>query len=422
MQITGNPFVDVGFAIAGCKNGRDSLASVSSEDLRATVRELHDSITSLKEFKVLSAFWVNNPFMGKNLGQKHKFTAFLNAIEAGSLLTRRGNCQVCGRSPVIVQEIDRCWFPLAAGADSDPCTLPGLQGKRLCADCLAAIVALPLGCRSCQDGPYFVHVTEPDLQVGAAREGVDALDLALSANSAKTIRHTTQLRGRPALLDIASGNVLWDHTQDGHLARFPRAGATMISFSNNGTAVCFHQLHLPAQALEFLSAISQAGVRSTFTSWAGEINNRFKKEGALRAYWLDELCADIEERRSIAPLLFALARKRNTGRLQKEELKVLEIYEDVALQKKKRFESLQRLANSIRQMSPRYRDSFIKQLGNVGTRSTVFDLLKNFYKKRESRDLKITAGELQAIMDGPASETASLLYLLCVAEDEGGEK
>lgn len=415
MELTGNPFVDVGLGIAASKVGRQSIQLLCRDDLQNTVGTLHRTIARLKDFKILAPFWVNNPFMGKNLGQKPRFEAFLNGLETGLLPTRPGHCQVCGRSPVISQEVDRCWFPLAAGRDSDPCTLPELKGKVLCADCLSAVIILPLGCPFCSDGPYFVHVSEPDLQVQAASEGVATLDAALAANAGDGIKHNTALRGRLALLDIASGSILWDHSQPGHVEHIPQSGATMISFSNRGNAACFNQLHLPAQALEFFGTIAEAGLRSVFLAWAQEIQ-RFA-EAANRKSLVDELCGEVEERRSLGPLLFALVRARKAGRLRKEECKVLEIYEDVALRKKERFDALQRIANKIRQMPGGYSGSFIKQLGNLGSKSTLLDLLKDFHR-RESTGLKITSSELRAIIDGPANETTSLLYLLCVADDE----
>lgn len=411
MELTGNPFVDVGFGIASGRRGRPSVELLSRDDLRKTVGELHRDIARLKDFKVLSFFWNNNPFMGKNTGQKPKFVSFLNSLEADLLSTRSGHCQICGRSPVLRQAADRCWFPLAAGPDSDPCTLPGLGGKLICADCLSAVVILPLGCRSCPDGPYFVHVTEPVLQVQAATEGVAVLNAALSAKTGDGINHGTTLRGRVALLDIASGSLLWDHTQLGHMDHIPRSGATMVSFSNGGNRTCFNQLHLPAQALEFFGAIAEAGVRSVFLGWAQEIQKR-----KLRSL-LDELCDDLEGRRSLGSLLFRLVRTRDAGQLRKEEFKVLEIYEDVALQKRERFDALGRVANKVRQMPARYADSFIKQLGNLGSRRTLLELIKDFCK-RESAGLKITSSELRAIDNGPANEVASLLYLLCKAEED----
>jgi hypothetical protein len=263
VNLTGNPFVDAGFGIAAAITSLQSIQSLSRDDLKRTVGEPHRMLERLKDFRILASFWVNNPFMGKNLGQKAKFVSFLNGLQSGSLPTRAGYCQICGHSAVMTEEADRCWFPLAGGRDSDPCTLPGLGGKVVCADCMSAVIVLPLGCRFCPDGPYFVHVTEPDLQVQAVREGTEVLTAALAANTGTGIAHSTLLRGRPALLEIASGSLLWDHTQPGHITCIPQSGATMISFSNRGNGACFNQLHLPAEALTFFrqNSLSRCAIR-----------------------------------------------------------------------------------------------------------------------------------------------------------------
>jgi hypothetical protein len=425
LNLTGNPFVDAGLGIAVSKVGRRSVEELSRDDLQYTVRNLHLNIQQLKNLKILGAFWVNNPFMGKNLGQKAKFENFLQGLATGRLKPKAAYCQVCGQSPVINEaaagcQADRSWFPLAGSGDSDPCTLPGLRGKAVCADCLSAVVLLPLGCRSCPDGPYFIHVNEPDLQAQAVSEGVAALDAAISANGGTGISHGTALRGRIALLDIVSGSVLWDHTQPGHMTRLPQNGAAIISFSNRGTGACFYELHLPAQALKFFGAITEAGVRGVFLDWVKEVQRHFKKGSGL---FFDQLCDCVEERRSLAPFLLALVKgtRDRQRRLTSEEHKMLQIYEDTALQKRERFDALMRVANKVREMPPRYADSFIKQLGNLGSKRTLLELIKEFCKK-ESTGLAITPNELRVIDHGPANEVASLLYLLCMTEEDRGKK
>jgi hypothetical protein len=424
VDLTGNPFVDVGLGIAACEAGKTSIEDVAREDLTYAVTELHRAIEGLKNLKILASFWVNNPFMGKNLGQKPKFEGFLSDLGAGNLPTRPECCQICGRSPVINSAVapcqsDRCWFPLAGSGDSDPCTLPGLRTKAVCANCLAAVVVLPLGCRFCLDGPYLVHVAEPDLQVQAVLEGVKALRVARSACAAEGIRYRTDLRGRVALLQIVSGSILWDHSQPGCMSRIPRGGATIISFSNSGNSACFNELHLPAQALEFFGAIVEAGVRNDFIGWALDAQEFARK--TKRKNFLDGLCSEVEKRGSLGPWLATLVRGRKNNGLRKGERRVLEIYEDVALRKKERFDTLQRIAIKIREMPGRYSDSFIKQLSNLGSKRTFLDLLRDFCK-RENTGLKITPDELRVIADGPTNEITSLLYLLCVAEDDGGDK
>ena len=100
---------------------------------------------------------------------------------------------------------------------------------------------------------------------------------------------------------------------------------------------------------------------------------------------------------------------------------MLQIYEDIALQKRERFDTLQRIASKVRQMPVRYADSFIKQLGNLGSKRTLLELIKEFCKK-ENAGLNITPSELRVIDNGPGNEVASLLYLLCRTEEDGGDK
>lgn len=424
MNITGNPFVDVGFGIAACLAGRSSIEQLSLDDLLSAVGNLRANIEKLQAFKILSSFWANNPFMGKNPGQKPKYEAFLSGLDSGCLPSTAGHCQLCGRSRIINTAItdcqaDRCWFPLAGSGVSDPCTLPGLRDRAICAECLAAAIVLPIGCRSCPDGPYFIHVTEPDLQVEAVSEGILAVKTAISVNAGEGIKHETGLRGRVALLDIVSGSILWDQSQHGHMTRIPRGGATAISFSNRGEGPCFNELHLPAQALEFFAAITEVGLLTVFRRWALDAQEYARK--FKRKYYLDEICGAVGERRSLAPLLVSFVQSRKSRGLRKEERKVLQIYEDVALQRKERFDTLQRIAGKVRQMPGRYSDSFIKQLGNLGSKRTLLELIKQFCR-REGAGLTITPSELRVINDGPVSEIANLLYLLCVVEDdEGGQ-
>lgn len=416
MNLRGNPFVDVGLAIAANLGNQKSLSDVSDSDLSGAVKILHSNMSSLMLLKgVLSAFWVNNPFMGKNAGQRDKFERYLNDLGHEKLAGRSGYCQICGASRV-VGKTDRCWFPLAASADSDPCTLPGLRGKAVCATCLSAAVILPLGCRFCRDGPYFVHVAEPDLQVEAVSEGMRAVQAALATRSDAALRHETDLSGRLGLLEIVSGSILWDHTQPGHMTRIPRSGATILSFNNRGTKPSFNELRLPAQALEFFAAVLEAGSHEVFLRWVRQ-GQKFSE--ARRRDYIDELCDGVEARRSLAPVLFTVIKgDRTDGErriLRWEDRQVLQIYEDKALGKKQRFDTLERIAARIKEMPERYRESFIKRLGNTGSKDRFLELIKVFCR---SGRLTITNDELRVIDWGPPNEVITLLYLLCVAEEK----
>jgi hypothetical protein len=412
MNLIGNPFVDVGLAIAVTLSNQKSLSDISDRQVSDAVKFLRANIGGFEPLKgILSAFWVNNPFMGKNLNQKPKFDRYLKSLGDRQLPTKPGYCQVCGQSPVI-GETDRCWFPLAASADSDPCTLPGLRGKAVCATCLSAAVLLPLGCRFCREGPYFIHVAEPDLQIEAVSEGVRVVRRALASKTDGALRHSSTLSGRLGLLEIVSGSILWDHTQAGHMTRIPQGGATIISFSNRGTAPTFTELHLPSQALEFFGAIFEAGVQEVFLGWVKQGQKLASK--SRRRDYTDQLCDGVETRRSLAPVLFPVVKDHADGSLRREERQVLQIYEDIALKKKDRFDTLERIAGKIKQMDDRYRESFIKQLGNAASKDRLLQLLKAACK---SEKLTMNNADLRVIDYGPANEVITLLYLLCVTEE-----
>jgi hypothetical protein len=416
-KITGHPFVDAGYAIAAKHAAKNSILDVSSSDVSNAVKFLHSHIDSLKALKVLSEFWANNPFMGINPEQRPKYDRYLKDLGSDMLALRKGYCQICGQASV-VGETDRCWFPLAAGGDSDPSTLPGLRGKKVCASCLSAVVVLPLGCRTCKDGAYLIHVAEPDLQVQAVSEGVLTIQSALAKKSGDGIKHKTLLSGRIALLEIISGSDLWDHTQPGHIKQTPRGGATIISFTNRGNGPKFNELHLPAEALDFFSELATVRLREYFAEWIRRVQ-KFANDNKRKDIG-DQLCDDVEDRRSLAPLFVSIKKPyidHHPGErapLQKEELLMLEIYEDVALKKKNRFDALQRVAVRVNEMPQSYRDSFVKRLGNAGTKEGLLGLLKEYCKRER---LAITTDELRIIDSSNPVEAISLLYLLCNAEE-----
>jgi hypothetical protein len=280
------------------------------------------------------------------------------------------------------------------------------------------VVILPIGCRSCRDGAYFIHVAEPDLQVQAVSEGVESVQEALAKNAGGAIRHGTSLSGRLALLEIISGSILWDHTQPGHMKRIPQGGATIVSFTNRGNGPKFNELHLPAQALEFFSALTELRLQNVFLAWVKQVQE-FAKNNKRKDY-VDQLCDDVETRRSLAPLFFSMKKPNvdrhpgEKGHLKKEELQMLQIYEDIALRKKERFDTLQRIAGRVNEMPDRYRESFIRRLGNTRTKDGLLDLIKEFCRHQR---LAVTSSELRMLDLGHPGEIINLLYLLCIAEE-----
>jgi len=435
MHLTGHPFVDVGLAIASNIARKKSIDDLTTDDLCLAVKELiskairqtetesHKRIRSeLGNLKVLKDFWQNNPIMGKHVKSLPQYERVLEDLAHDTMSKRHGFCQICG-SNKIIGHVNRSWFPLSGSPDSDPTTLPELGGKQICADCFRAVVVLPLGCLFCKTGPYFYHILSLSLQVEAvaeARTTINTVFAAFANQGNMTIgnqqlkKTKTQLAGRLELLEIVSGHLLWDHNQPGSLhtlSVLPSSGATMIAFSNDKGARLI-QLHLPAQALEFFSYLKERGkaVHNAFLNWA----KKCEKDIDI----FEKICDDIELRCSLAPLVRTIVknRTRNTPTLTKEEKIVIQDYETVALQRKERFDTLERLAKRVNEMEEKYRNSFTKQLGNTTTQKKFLELLRQFAKP-DKTGFSISSGELRTIAtDSNPSEVISLLYLLCISE------
>jgi hypothetical protein len=414
MQLSGHPLIDAGLATAAIIAGKESIEDVTSDDLSHAVKRLLRDLGGLQGLKVLTIYWHNNPLFAekppKNRGEPAKYRALLESLASATPSSRGGYCQLCGASPVFT-EANRSWFPLVGSPDSDPNTLPGLGGKTVCADCLRAVVLLPLSCRLCKGGAYLFHVGDPQLQIEATAEAFRKINTQLitakadrGVTKSTLLKTETTLSGRLELLEIVSKSVLWNHTHPERLSRIPPDGATIISF-RNGDPPSVYQLHLPAQALEFLSALIERHRDEIFLKWAKDSKFEF----------FDRICDDIETRRSLAPIVAALVKRRpekNRG-LTKEEIEVLHIYEDTALHKKERFDALERIAREINDMKPIHRDSFIKRLAGMRSKDSFWQLLTEFKRRT---NLQISASDLRLIGESFETETISLLYLLCTAE------
>ena len=416
MNQTGQPLADAGRAIAAVLAKQSSIEDANRPELIAALEFLVSNTDPNKrapgpinKLKILPAFWQNNPLMGLNMGQLDQYQTKLKSLLNADAPTKSGNCQICGARGVF-SDANRSWMPLAAGAEGDPCSLPGLRGKFLCADCFRSVVLLPLGCRFSKAGPYLFHLSDPELQVEAMEDGVQSIQTALLSkqSGSAVLKEKTRLSGRLELLEIVSGSGLWDSVRGGRLSRRAANGATIISFSNSGTAAAWNQLHLPAQALDFFAALKENALTPVFLGWAEKSRDLF----------YDALCDDIESRRSIAPLLSGLVKRRKETEkfLTKEEKQVLKIYEQEALNKSERFDTLERIAERVNDMEPRYRDSFVKQLANMRDKKRFLELLTKFAQS-EKTDLRLTKDELRVLNGAPASEAINLLYLLCVAQD-----
>jgi hypothetical protein len=261
----------------------------------------------------------------------------------------------------------------------------------------------------CKAGPFLFHLSDPQLQVEAMQDGVHSVQTALlmkhSGNAA--LKENTQLSGRLELLEIVAGSRLWDQNRGGKLSKRAVNGATIISFSNSGTSATWYQLHLPAQTLDFFAAIQEHGLKSVFLQLV-------KKSGDLS---IDSLCDSVESRKSLAPIWATVVKTRKKDILFTiNEKQVLKIYEYEALNKGERFDTIEQIAERIKNMEPRYSESFVKQLANIRDKKRFFELLTKFAQS-EKTSLRLTKNELRVLSDAPAFEAINLLYLLCIAQD-----
>ncbi len=435
MNLTGQPLIDVGLAIATILNDKQSVTELSEDELRATLNCILNQTghpkknpLQLDKLKVLSSYWQNNPMIGLNMGKDDENLIFYRNILVNAMShqvkTTRGHCQICGVNEIFI-DANRSWFPLGSSSDSDPCTLPNLAGKFLCSRCFSAIVLLPLGCRFVANSPYLYHLSDSSLICEANSSSVNIIQTQIAGRASGNAGITTQTKfsGRLALLEIVSGSYLWDHNFGGILSKRSVNGATIIVFNNSGTKIVWLQLHIPAQALDFFAALDSTGLRETFLKWAIPCKEQLWKDDTSQARvpnnLFEHLCDDVEQRRSLAPLLRAILLRRQSAKrvLSKEEFKVLEIYEDIALGKEKRFQLLERISSRINDMKPIYRDSFVRQLGNISKKEYLLKLLKDFAHK-ESTMLRLTSEELYILDQERSNEVVSLIYLLCVAENE----
>ena len=94
----------------------------------------------------------------------------------------------------------------------------------------------------------------------------------------------------------------------------------------------------------------------------------------------------------------------------------MEVYEHTAINKGERFSALSAMADRISQMNTSNYESFTKQLANIKKKASLLALFVKFSKSADA-NLRISTRELQVIEAEPASETAMLLYLLCLAKE-----
>ena len=75
MLLTGQPFVDLGMAVAALHAKKGDVSDVTEADLRNAVNWMNAQINPIKShlgsvnrLKILPAYWQNNPLAGHNMG------------------------------------------------------------------------------------------------------------------------------------------------------------------------------------------------------------------------------------------------------------------------------------------------------------------------------------------------------------------
>ena len=417
MNLTGHPFIDVGMAIAAKLSDVPSLDDLTENDLANAVSQFDLYTDEIKKLSILGRFWLNNSYVN-NPSQFPKYQGIVRSASSHSTPQRNGFCQICGDNHVFINA-DRCWLPLGGSFKGDAVTYANMGGRLLCVNCFRALIALTMGCQMCGGGMYIFHLLDSELQVQAVAKGVNAIQMAIASNASGNAvlkpNPPIKLSGRLELLEIAARSHLWGTEKQGILSRNSATGATIISF-NNDKKPAYSELKLPAQALDFFGEIMRAegNLTELFIRWA-ENWAKYVKDTKSGAY--DRICDDVEARSSLAPILGAMIKARKIPTFTGEEKQLLKIYEDVALEKRKRFDALERIAERIKGMEPRYRESLIKQLANIRTKSALVELLKDAAHHREKTKFSVlTKEEIRLVSETTASESINLLYLLCVAD------
>ncbi|MFA7231570.1 MAG: hypothetical protein WC071_09900 [Victivallaceae bacterium] len=404
MQLTGHPIIDIGLAVACNISHKKSVTELSEKDLQTASQWFLSEIEQLEKRHIFSSYWQNNPFMGKNITSKTKYKRELALMVNSTVDSTSHACQTCGKSKSFIP-LSRTWFPLGGSASTDPCTYPNLEGKHLCLSCCRANVLATMGCRFASGKPFLIHVNDPELIIASANSAFNAIKMALTAGGENNISDNAVSKGHLGLFEILTNSPLWNPLLTGGFNRIPKDGATVIQFSNSGTAAYFYQLILPARILEFFTNINASGISKEFVDiirWSSKNDN-------------PSILHTIETGKSIAPLLFYKLDKSKQPTLSEKEITLMKVYESVAINKQERFEVIQGFAKRVCDMDKPHFDSFTKQLANIKKRETLLDLLTKF-SKSSSINLTISNDVLKMFYIEPTTEIAKMLYLLCIAE------
>jgi len=298
IQLTGNPFVDVGLAVIASIAKLDSIDDLTLTTIRETHKgfenELLDINSKIKNFTMIfttNSFLVH-PSMKPREVRRPAYQAVLNCLlNAIGSETLAEVCESCGNSSSVdfdalctealaeilperrFRSIGRDWFPLAGSLGSDAQALPAAsRSPNLCAKCLFAVHYLPLGLILLNGRLAAFQSTDIDLWYYIVDDFTQKTIERTSAGD-----YSTQKRGGNKRVIFQLLNIYEDMLHQSEAQRlFIRNDFLFVwRFSNSGANPDCEMDILPNNALAFLNDAVNEGLRSELTNLVNSENNPY---------------------------------------------------------------------------------------------------------------------------------------------------
>lgn len=258
LQYTGHPLVDVGTAVIVVFSEKNHPEEVTDEDLAAVAGYIWEHYTHGPLRSFLTSVFPNSGYVNPSMKQQSREEfrdTYLFAFRRQPAASENV-CVYCGR-PAYTRAF-RQHVPLLTGEgmlNFFPNADPGLP---VCATCLLAIQAVPLGTVKCAGRILLVHAASPALTQEFVRGFLEAnrvhLQLAdLAKYPDKSYPHTVLV---DELVKIATAGKLAEEEV--------RSSISVYHFTNYGTGADVDIYHLPLQLVDFVSTALQARYRKTW--------------------------------------------------------------------------------------------------------------------------------------------------------------
>lgn len=278
IELTGNPFVDTGFAAIAALGGLDKIDKLTYKDLVKVHGDGQQLARWNSIFKSTSMIFtinslITHPSM-KPMQKKIQFyskitSAFLNNIGRETINER---CEACGNEKSLdldevfretlvplgakdeFRAIGRDWFPLAGSLGSDAQALPSAsRSLNICAKCLFAVHYLPLGTMLLDGRLVVFQSTSQQFWYGLIQSIVDEIQKRISAGVRETLGSK---EGSVAAIRrvLAYMHIMHDDLPTG-------TSLFVWKFTNSGTSPDCKIEEIPNSALMFLWKSVRAGLR-----------------------------------------------------------------------------------------------------------------------------------------------------------------